>query len=167
MIQMLKSALYDYVFPDFVFARCKILVRQEYSNGQLLWKCRCLLSETETYLPECSFELHNHSSGVTCEWFSWPEDQSGAAYLREHLSFRTKASAVRPTLRVADLQRPGRLRRKTHPASTNTLQQLQTTALSSELHYLTWKTEIHLSFEPDVLFDEMHWPIWVQYSFGS
>lgn len=119
--------MHNYAVQHFRYLYCfhtmysKMLPWKWNPKGQLLWTCICLFSEVETYLPECSLELYNHSSGVTCEWFSWPEDQSGAAYLCEHLLFRTKASAVRPTLRVADLQHPGRLRRETYPASTNTL----------------------------------------------
>ena len=111
---------------------------------------------------ECSFELHNHSSGVTCGWFSWPEDQSSTAYLCERLLLNTKARAVRPSLCVADLRHPSRLRREpTQPQQTHCWT-TSNTALGSELHYLTWKTKICLCFEPDVSFDAMQWPIWAQ-----
>lgn len=119
---------------------------------------KCCYNKTRTTSLQmqllCSWrlkhELHNHSSGVTCEWFSWPEDQSRVAYLCEHLLLSTKASAVRPTLCVADLQLPGRLRHELTQPQQRHCWTTSNTALRSELHYLTWKTEIHLSFQPDV-----------------
>lgn len=130
--RLLKSALYDHFFCLNVshkirvipIHRCKKMTKSRYKEIQkdnFFADAAALFFQTETYPPECSFELHNRSSGVTCEWFSWPEDQSRAAYLREHLLLSTKASAVRPTLRVADLQLPGRLRREPTQPQTNTL----------------------------------------------
>ena len=98
--------------------------------------------ETESYIPDCSFELLNHSSGVTCEYFSWAKDQSSVECFCEHLLLCTKACAVRPNLCVADLQYPSRLRREpTQPQQTHCWT-TSNTEFSSELHYLTWKTKI-------------------------
>lgn len=104
-------------------------------------RCSCFVPwNWDMYSLECSFELHNHSSGVTCEWFSWPQDQSGTAYLHEHLLLSTKGPAVGPSLPVADLLLPGRLRlQPTQPQQTHCWT-TSNTALGSELHYLTWKT---------------------------
>ena len=66
-----------------------------------------------------SFELHR--SGVTCVWFSWPEDQSSIAYLCEHHLLSTKARAVRPDPPCSWPAAPRLTQTWTHPASTNTL----------------------------------------------
>lgn len=145
------------------FHNFKIELRKCIINPKRQFPCRF-----EMYLPERSFELHNRSSGVTCGWLSWPKDQSSWVYLCEHHLLSTKACAVRPARGVADPRRhPSRLRREpTQPRQTHCWA-TSNTPLTSELHYLTWKTRIPLPFEPDFSFDAMHWPIWLQCRFGS
>lgn len=66
------------------------------------------------------FELHR--SGVTYVWFSLTRGSKlHRVPVRASLVEYKGPCLSNPTLRVADLQRPGRLKRWTHPASTNTL----------------------------------------------
>lgn len=92
------------------------------SKPHLLCGYRCfVLTHWNISSSECSFELHNHSSGVTCEWFSWPEDQSAACVPARASLVKYKGSRSRAEPPCGWPAAPRLTQTWTQRASTNTL----------------------------------------------